>query len=649
MIEKLRRYWRAALHRDEVSGRVRSALIATLYQSPASLAVGALCGSYVAIYVAIKAADPLITVTAELLVAVAALRIITHIAFAKRVETEQVERSAWFEYIYEAGAWSFSLLLGLLAAATVYKHLDSALMLMAASTAIGYGAAIAARNAGRPIIAIGQTLLSTIPVTIALAWEGGVANTITAATFVLYMAAMVGITARTFAVVRDSYIYADAQVTLANEMKVYATTDAVTGLINRAGLNAYIESDDSVRFGNDAAALFWIDLDRFKEVNDTLGHPVGDHLLVTIAERLRELSGPNDIICRFGGDEFIIVCPAMEAERADLFAHSLLAAVAKPIWIDDGAINVTASIGIALTPDHADSAESLMKRADMALYQSKTGGRNQYSFYQADMTYALTRRREIESELRDAIGNGQLQVHYQPIVNFKSGRIAAFEALVRWHHPERGALSPEEFIPIAESTGLILTIGNWIVGEACRAASQWPAHIPVCVNVSPIQMRAPGAALGFLSALRNARIGGSKLELEVTETVFMDESPEIADFIATVEEHGIRLALDDFGTGYSSLAYLYKHEFSKIKIDRSFVTGQVHEHKAMSIVRAIAGLAHELGMRVVAEGVETADEQERVYDAGCTHGQGYLYSPAVPADQALRLLAAEKGEGSRVA
>jgi EAL domain-containing protein (putative c-di-GMP-specific phosphodiesterase class I) len=254
------------------------------------------------------------------------------------------------------------------------------------------------------------------------------------------------------------------------------------------------------------------------------------------------------------------------------------------------------------------------------------------------MDQELTRRRELEAELRGAIRGGQLQLHYQPIVDLRTGRISSFEALVRWQHPERGMLSPDEFIAIAEATGLIITMGNWIVLEACRTAMNWPADIKVSVNVSPVQMQAPGAALGFLNALKVSGLPASRLDLEITENVFAGKTEHVVEFVRLIRDAGIGLTLDDFGTGYSSLSYIREFDFSKIKIDRSFVSGLHDGDRASAIVAAVAYLAERLDMPVVAEGIETESEAARVRKLGCTHGQGYLFSRGVPASELPKLL-----------
>ena len=301
-------------------------------------------------------------------------------------------------------------------------------------------------------------------------------------------------------------------------------------------------------------------------------------------------------------------------------------------------------MGIAVLPEDGEDIDTLMQGADLALYHSKVNGRKQFNFFDPAMTRDLVRRREIESELRLALQRDELSIFFQPIIDLKTGRIRAFEALVRWFHPEKGELRPDEFIPVAEETGAIITLGNWITVQAAKAAAAWPEEITIAVNLSPVQIKAPGAALGILNALREARLDPRRLELEITETVLLDDSQNTEHFISELSNAGVRFALDDFGTGYSSLGYLNKYPFSKIKVDRSFVSGIHAGKKSDAIIRAVSGMAATLDMEIVAEGLETIEQVEAVREAGCTMGQGYYFSRAVPDYLAAMLLAKEREE-----
>lgn len=389
-------------------------------------------------------------------------------------------------------------------------------------------------------------------------------------------------------------------------------------------------------------ALFWCDLDRFKEVNDVLGHQVGDRVLTEVAQRLRSQAKPDAVIGRFGGDEFIMACDAKDRREVETIALAVLAEITRPMRLENDRLDISCSMGVALMPDDGDDLESVMLGADLALYHAKVNGRNQASFYDSSMSRDLVRRREIEAELRIAVQRDELSIFFQPIVDLATGRIKTFEALVRWFHPEKGELRPNEFIPVAEETGAIITLGNWITAQAAKAAAAWPEDITVAVNLSPLQIRAPGAALGILNALREAKLDPSRLELEITETVLLDHSQQTEDFIAELAAVGVRFALNDFGTGYSSLSYLNKYPFGKIKVDRSFGSGPNAGRKSDAIIRAVSGMASTLDMAIVAEGLETVEQVEAVRAAGCTLGQGYYFSRAVPDHLAAMLIAQER-------
>ncbi|OZA90906.1 MAG: GGDEF-domain containing protein, partial [Erythrobacter sp. 34-65-8] len=415
-----------------------------------------------------------------------------------------------------------------------------------------------------------------------------------------------------------------------------------TGLTNRAGLNHELVEQLMALPEGRRAALFWVDLDRFKEVNDLLGHAVGDRLLRQIARRLGEITPENAIVARFGGDEFIVFCEVETRQEAERIASEVHAEIMRPVRIDGDRMEVRASLGIAVLPEDGDDADKLMQSADLALYHAKSNGRGQTCFFNESMSRDLIRRREIEAELRAAIQKDELSIFFQPIVDLATGKIRSFEALVRWFHPEKGELRPDEFIPVAEETGVIVTLGNWITAQAAKAAAQWPENVTIAVNLSPLQIHAPGAVLGIRNALREAGLPPHRLVLEITETVLLDESEATTFFIETLAADGVKFALDDFGTGYSSLGYINKFPFSKIKVDRSFVSGPGVGRKTQAIIHAVAEMGAQLDMEIVAEGLETIEQVQAVRDAGCTLGQGYYFSRAVPDYLAAMLLAQER-------
>jgi diguanylate cyclase (GGDEF)-like protein len=623
---------------NALDDRVRKILVDSLYTQPASLTLGAVCGSITSLVTAYVADRPEITATAFLVVVIATIRVAMAYVLP-RMKNRDPRR---LELFYEIGAFAYSLAIGMIGTLTIAYDVDPTAQLLAVSNAVGYATGIAARNAGRPAIAIGQLFIVLVPLCIELAFHDALAMRTLAFAILLLIPAMMSITVNVFRTLRNSVAAAETSARLAEKMQTLARSDVVTGLLNRAGLNHDLV-ERLARLGeDDRFALFWMDLDKFKEVNDALGHQIGDRLLAEVASRLRKVAPADATVARFGGDEFIVACGVQDRAEAETLAHMMMDEITRPMRIDEDRLEIASSMGIAILPHDGDDLDTLMQSADLALYRSKVNGRKQVNFFDPTMSRNLVRRREIEAELRMALQRDELSIFFQPIVDLETGRIRSFEALVRWFHPEKGELRPDEFIPVAEETGAIITLGNWITAQAARAATQWPEDVTIAVNLSPLQIKAPGAALGILKALREAHLPASRLELEVTETVLLDHSQNTDHFITELAEAGVRFALDDFGTGYSSLGYLNKYPFSKIKVDRSFVSGINVGAKSDAIIRAVSQMGSRLGMEIVAEGLETVEQVEAVREAGCTLGQGYYFSRAVPDYLAAMLLAKER-------
>ncbi|MEL7446413.1 MAG: EAL domain-containing protein [Pseudomonadota bacterium] len=626
-----------------MSERVRRILVTTLYTQPASLAIGAMATVCAAIISAWIAKLPILNVGAALLTLIAIIRVAAALGISPDKTSNSTRK---LELIYELGAFSYAFVLGMLAALTIILDASAEVGILMVSNALCYGVGVAGRNAGRPVIAIGQLTLVCLPIVMASLYRGTPGFLVLTVTILLLIPAMMSIALNISRVLRDSITAAETSAQLADKMQILARTDVVTGLANRAGLNhAMVETMMEVE-ADTRLALIWVDLDRFKEVNDLLGHPVGDRVLTEVSRRLREVSPEQGTVARFGGDEFIVFCPIADRKDAERVASEIHAEIMRPVRIDGDRLEVRASLGVALLPEDGQDADTLMQSADLALYHAKVGGRSQTRFFDSTMTRDLVRRREIEDELRAAIQRDELSIFYQPIVDLETGKIRAFEALIRWFHPEKGELRPDEFIPVAEETGVIVTLGNWITAQAAKAAAQWPEHINIAVNLSPLQIRAPGAALGIRNALREAGLEPSRLELEVTESLFVEDNHSTANFIQELSILGVKFALDDFGTGYSSLGYINTFPFSKIKVDRSFVSGPNVGIKSDAIIRAVAEMGSTLEMEIVAEGLETIEQVHAVREAGCTLGQGFYFSRAVPDYLAAMLIAQEQEEGA---
>jgi diguanylate cyclase (GGDEF)-like protein/PAS domain S-box-containing protein len=420
-----------------------------------------------------------------------------------------------------------------------------------------------------------------------------------------------------------------------------ARFDSLTKLANRFQMAEWLEKIlDAPRDENKTCAVFLLDLDRFKQVNDTMGHPAGDVLLKQVAERLRSTVGSDSRVGRLGGDEFQVILPGRAArDQLAHLAHRIIESLSQPYSIDGSRVTIGASIGIALSPDDGSTSEELIRNADLALYAAKDGGRGRHHFYAQDLHSDARERQQLEQDLRDAITQGALELHYQPQVQVTTEKITGFEALLRWKHPRMGYISPAKFVPIAEDAGLIPVIGEWALRTACHDMAKWPPEVRVAVNVSPLQFANPALPSMVTSALAASGIEASRLELEITESVFLGDDAKTQGMFKALKRVGVRLALDDFGTGYSSLGYLQSAPFDKIKIDQSFVRGATMEgSRNGAIIAAIVSLAEALGMETTAEGVETLDELDLVRVLGCSHVQGYIYEKPIPADAALARL-----------
>ncbi|MEQ1687315.1 MAG: EAL domain-containing protein [Sphingopyxis sp.] len=415
-----------------------------------------------------------------------------------------------------------------------------------------------------------------------------------------------------------------------------ARFDALTGLANRAEIGSILRQALKGQGGTTrAAALFLIDLDRFKNVNDTLGHPAGDALLKQVAQRLTNVIGSYGHVGRLGGDEFKVVLPGnMSPNKLDEIAKSLIESVSRPYLIERTQISIGASIGIAMAPVHGQSDDELTRNADLALYAAKAAGRGVQRFYDQSMHAAADRRNMLEQDLTDALERNMLRVVYQAVVSCKGERVTGFEALLRWTHPVHGPISPAEFIPIAEESSLIERVGEWVLRRACEEAASWAIPARVAVNVSPTQFANPAFPTLVAQVLAQTGLAPQRLELEITEGVFMAEGGNTERQFETLKRIGIRLALDDFGTGYSSLGYLQRAPLSKIKIDQSFVRGATRgDNQNAAIIRAIVTLAEALGMETTAEGAETEDEIDLIKRLGCSHIQGFYYGPPLEQDE----------------
>lgn len=438
-----------------------------------------------------------------------------------------------------------------------------------------------------------------------------------------------------------------ARTLLEDRLSFLAKHDELTGLPNRAYLLDKIQSVlPSRRVDDNGIAIFMIDLDRFKEINDSLGHAIGDLLLKEVANRLRTSLRETDFLARLGGDEFSILVPAKGAEReAAHIAQKIVATLTEPFELSGHECRIGASVGISLAPKDGIDAEELLKNADLALYRSKADGGGTYHFFERYLDQQMQTRRKMKSALRTAVDSNEFELHYQPLLNLEENRIRSFEALIRWNRPGYGLVPPLDFIPLAEDTGLIVDIGAWVLNTACLEVKNWPEDIGVAVNVSAAQLKNDRFVEVVKNALEDSNLDAGRLELEVTESVVLADHACAHDVLTQLHALGVKLALDDFGTGYSSLATLRSFPFSKIKIDRSFVQElEGHNMEAEPFVRTIVDLGSNLGMRTTAEGVENIAQLAQVRAMGCTEIQGFYLAAPRPASCISELIEAVNQE-----
>ncbi|MDQ8726559.1 EAL domain-containing protein [Bradyrhizobium sp. LHD-71] len=427
--------------------------------------------------------------------------------------------------------------------------------------------------------------------------------------------------------------------------------DALTNLPNRALFHDRLTNTLARRRDpRQSIAVMCVDLDLFKNVNDSFGHPVGDKLLQLVSHRFMQCVRGNDLVARVGGDEFAVILDQVASPaEAGHIASQVIKALSTPYEIDGIEAVIGASIGIALSPGDGTSADELIRNADMALYRAKGEQRGTHRFFEQDMDRQAQHRRALETDLRRAFASGEFELHFQPLIDIARDRITGFEALLRWRHPTKGMIPPAEFIPVAEDIGLIVALGEWTLRRACAEAAKWPDDIRIAVNLSPMQFRSRGLVQAVITALAHSGLTPQRLELEITESVLLAETDSNLATLHQLRGLGVRISMDDFGTGYSSLSYLRAFPFDKIKIDRSFVRELAERPDCVAIVRAISGLGRSLGITTTAEGVETSEQLERLRMEGCNEVQGFLFSPARPAEELSALLVRFREQASRAA
>ena len=630
---------------------VESGLAQSLHVQPMTLAIGAAAAVILTGIAALSSGEKSLFVMAGLIALTATVKLVVGLVLRYR---DDGQPGAGLRTTYLVLAILLAAFIGLSAGLTLHLTGPGYATLLVVGFATGISSGIAMRHAANQALVISQLLLCVTPTFVVCLLSSSWELHAYAALLPLLTMAMVGIARDLKTRLTDQIMASERQAKVVRDVQLQAGSDPVSGLWNRTGFIDAAAAVGRTLRANERMGLLWVDLHRFRTVNDTYGHDAGDRLLREFAMRLGEVAPRNAVLARYGGDDFLIACALDTPSAAETLCKNIIAQSNRPFRLNGERVEVGACIGVALSAQNGPvmptaEIETLLRQADLAGYNARLAGRSETRFFSPEMSRAQTRSRELEAELRAAIQKDELSVYFQPIIDLSSGKIRAFEALVRWFHPEKGELRPDQFIPVAEKSGLIITLGNWITHTAARACATWPDHIGLAVNLSPAQIRAPGAALGVKAALHKAGLDPSRLELEVTEMLFVDDDDNTRHFMDEMAAAGVRFALDDFGTGTTSLKYISQFPFHTIKVDRSFISGPQIGPKSDAIIRAVTEMGATLGMDVCAEGLETAEQVDMVRDAGCTLGQGYYYSRALPDHMAAKLLDEERDLGRPLA
>jgi diguanylate cyclase (GGDEF)-like protein len=633
-------------HSDQaIVASVRETLVESLYASPQSLVIGAVTSSAITGTVAFVSGNHAMIACAVAIAVVAGIRVVDALRLWRAPPTRNLPsdaRARRQELLYRAGALCYSGLLGVFGLLTLVHTNSGVLQLLAVTTTIGYAAGIAGRNAGRPWIALSQLCFASLPLSLGLIVSLEPLKIVLAVVIVLFVVAMMDITLQTYGVILKATTVSREKAALAEHHAAVARRDDLTGVANRTAFRERFEARlQALDGGSRWLAIHWIDLDRFKEINDSFGHLAGNALLATVAHRLDDAFGASGIVARLGGDEFAVVCEVEQRADAVSIGRRIIDLVERPVQHDGRMLRVGASLGIAIAPADGADADTLLKNADLALYRAKDSGRGQMCFYEPLMDEKVERSRDLAAEMQGALERGEFHLMFQPIFDLAGTRILSCEALLRWTNRRHGAIPPSEFIPIAEDNGLIVAIGSWVIREACRIASTWPSDVKIAVNLSPIQLRSANLPMVIMSALATSRLAADRLELEVTESVLLDDIEASLAALDAINRLHVRTTLDDFGTGYSSLSYLTKFPFQTLKIDRSFIADLEQNPASVAIVQTVIDLAAKLGMGTVAEGIETQAQLDQLRRTRCDAVQGYLLAKPMPASMVAAMLAGD--------
>ncbi len=598
-------------------------LVASLFTSKSSLSSSNIVGVLVTASAYVLTKDPAFLLLLSLIVTSGVARTLLHRSYLKQTKSLMVRKS--FEF-YDEAFFVFSTTFSAIIGVTCYRLIqyppDTGTHAIAAGVGIGYAMGFVARNAGRPRLVIAQVVTTILPMIIGYALMRSSFG----------VAAVVLLTGAIFAASSVTLSLHEHLIAIYNATKAtrqLALFDKLTGLANRYTFADHVE-ESIANAPHKGFVILYLDLDRFKEINDTLGHTAGDAVIVEVAKRLRSATRDIDLIARFGGDEFLIKIGDSEPAEVKRLIETILLSVSLPLSIDGKKLVTTASMGVASFPDNGALAEDIIKKADISLYEAKRAGGRTYRVFTPDMEQALHNERALQNEIQMAVGRQEFLLHYQPIYDLRSNAVTSVEALLRWDHPMRGLLAPNLFIPLAEQTMAIVEIGEHVIETACQTAISLPEHVSIAVNLSPVQFRHPERLISTVRrALLTTGLRAERLNLEITESLLLVDTSPIKATLNTLNALGIKIVLDDFGTGYSSLSYIQDFPFSKIKIDKRFTDSLCINSASSSIIRAVTQIAHDLSLEIIVEGIETKEQEAFIRMLGPTQGQGFLYSKPI--------------------
>ncbi len=609
----------------DVSDDLLRDLVGSIFASARTIILGNTIGAAIVFATWAIEGDRFFGVCAFTCLCFGVLRIRTLLAYRKisHLNDGRRETIAWdLRFFMEACA--FSATVGINTLLIMLTSDSETARILAFGTAIGFASSFVARNAARPLLVLCQVSCAILPAAVGFLID----NRADSGWIALFIAGYICINAF---IAGNQFRHLCNTFQASRRIEFLAHYDPLTGLANRLTMTQEI----AAAIGRGAEfAVCYVDLDRFKEVNDTLGHARGDEMLKTAAARLKGALGPGDFVARFGGDEFVVLLDNCNAVRAEATSLKLCLALSQAYLIDGNKLENSASLGISLYPQDSRTADNLLKNADLALYKAKAAGRGTLRFYTREMETALSDRLEMERDMRAAIAGEHFALVYQPIVDLRTGETASCEALIRWPHPARGTIPPGAFIPLAEQTGMICEIGEWALMRACLDAASWKSQAKVAVNLSVVQFRDPERLVAAVDrALEASKLDPARLELEITESLLLENGERTMEALAWLKALGAHISLDDFGVGYSSLSYLSQFPFSKVKIDMVFTRSVTSDKASRSIISAVCGIARDLSMKVVVEGIETPAQQNAIIALGAQYGQGFLLGrPQMQAD-----------------